>query len=79
MNHLGSVTLVSPLLDTLDYFKELDFYTYRHHLIVCALSTHIATIMIDDYMDRLKEAESYPTHDVGKICVPLDIPISKWF
>lgn len=73
MNQLGSVTLISPLLDMLDYFKEYDFYTYRHHLLVWALSTLLATIMIDDYMDRLKEAESYPTHDVGKICVPLDI------
>jgi HD-GYP domain-containing protein (c-di-GMP phosphodiesterase class II) len=73
MNHLGSVTLLSPLLDMLDYFKEFDFYTYRHHLLVCALSTHIATVMIDDYIDRLKGAESGPTHDFGKICIPLDI------
>jgi HD-GYP domain-containing protein (c-di-GMP phosphodiesterase class II) len=29
--------------------------------------------MIDDYIDRLKEAESGPTHDFGKICIPLDI------
>ncbi len=77
MNQLGSVTLVSPLLDMLDYFKKYDFYTYRHHLLVWALSTLLATIMIDDYMDRLKEAESYPTHDVGKICVPLDILLKQ--
>ena len=73
MKLLEPVTLISPLLDMLDYFKEYDFYTYRHHLLVWVLSTHIATIMIDDYKDRLKEATSYPTHDVGKICVPLDI------
>ncbi len=77
MNQLGSVTLFSPLLDMLDYFKKYDFYTYRHHLLVWAMSTLIATIMIDDYMDRLKEAESYPTHDVGKICVPLDILLKQ--
>ena len=73
MKLLEPVTLISPLLDMLDYFKEYDFYTYRHHLLVWVLSTHIATIMIDDYIERLKEATSYPTHDVGKICVPLDI------
>ncbi len=73
MNHLESVTLISPLLDILDYFKEHDFYTYRHHLSVFALSTLIATEMIDDYTDRLKDVESGPTHDFGKICIPLDI------
>ncbi|MBT6563636.1 MAG: hypothetical protein HON76_14025 [Candidatus Scalindua sp.] len=82
MNHLGSVTLISPVLKMLDYFKEHDYYTYKHHLLVWALSTHIATVMADDYIDLLKEAESGPTHDVGKICVPLDIlkketPLSK--
>jgi HD-GYP domain-containing protein (c-di-GMP phosphodiesterase class II) len=73
MKHLGSVTLISPLLDMLDYFKEYDFYTYRHHLMVWVLSTHIATVMIGDYIDCMKVAESWPTHDVGKICVPLGV------
>lgn len=73
MNYLESVTLLSPLLEMLDYFKERDYYTYRHHLLVYALSTNIATVMIDDYIDRLKGAESGPTHDFGKICIPLDI------
>ena len=59
MKLLEPVTLISPLLDMLDYFKEYDFYTYRHHLLVWVLSTHIATIMIDDYIERLKEAISY--------------------
>ncbi len=73
MNHLGTVTFLSPLLDILDYFKEFDYYVYKHHLLVCALSAHIAAVMIDDYTDRLKEAESGPTHDFGKICIPQEI------
>src|SRR4030067_1209288 len=70
---MESVHLVLPVLQSLDYFKYHDFYTYRHILNVFALSTLLAKDMISDYQELIKEASSGPVHDIGKICVPLHI------
>ena len=73
LNLMESVHLVLPVLQSLDFFKKNDFYTYRHILMVFALSTLLAQDLVSDYEDRVKEAATGPTHDIGKICVPLDI------
>jgi hypothetical protein len=42
MTVMTFVNHTSAVLDSLDYFKQNDFYTYRHILIVFALTTLLA-------------------------------------
>jgi len=72
-NIMGSVDYVLPVLQSLDYFKNHDFYTYRHILIVFALSTLLTEDLVSDYHERIKGTMAGPLHDIGKICVPLHI------
>ena len=67
------VNVPYPILETMDYFKLNDFYTYRHFLMVYALSTLLAQDLMRNHNDILKEVLAGPTHDLGKICVPLNI------
>ncbi len=73
LNILETVLLPIPILQSLDYFKQHDFYTYAHTLIVFALSTLLARDLIPDYQKFFQMSATGPTHDFGKICVPLDI------
>ena len=67
------VDLIIPVLQSLDYFRRHDFYTYRHFLMVFALSTILAKDFFSDVKDRMSLAQTGPTHDIGKICVSLEI------
>jgi len=62
-----------PILQSLDYFKQHDLYTYTHVLMVFAWSTLLAKDLIPDYEECIRLAATGPTHDIGKICVPLHI------
>jgi HD-GYP domain-containing protein (c-di-GMP phosphodiesterase class II) len=62
-----------PILQSLDYFKQHDLYTYTHVLMVFALSTLLAKDLIPDYQERVQLSATGPTHDTGKISVPLHI------
>ncbi len=73
MKIMEQVKLVLPVLDSIEYFKNHDFYTYRHILVVFALSTLISTNLISDYRVRVKESATGPTHDFGKICIPVSV------
>jgi HD-GYP domain-containing protein (c-di-GMP phosphodiesterase class II) len=70
---LEAVHLSTPVLKSLDYFKQHDFHTYAHILIVFALSTLLAKDLIPDYRECIRLSVTGPTHDIGKICVPLHI------
>ena len=70
---MKSVRIVVPVLQSLDYFKKHDFHTYRHILTVSALSTLLAKDLLSDHQDLIREAATGPTHDFGKVCVPLHI------
>ena len=70
---MEKVQLVSPVIHSLDYFREYDSYTYRHILNVFILCVFISKVMISDHRVRLNEATSGPMHDIGKICVPMHI------
>jgi HD-GYP domain-containing protein (c-di-GMP phosphodiesterase class II) len=59
-------------LDFLDYFEKQDPYTYRHSLIVFALSLEIARI-IGGARHARRMSRMGPTHDFGKLCVPPSI------
>jgi len=62
-----------PILQSLDYFKANDFYTYAHVLMVFVLSTILAKDLLPNYQDRIRLSGTGPTHDTGKINVPLHI------
>ncbi|MCP4112275.1 MAG: HD domain-containing protein [Desulfobacteraceae bacterium] len=70
---MDSVHLPTPVLFSLEYFKRYDFYTYRHILMVFALSTLLAQELIKDRQLLVQQIIAGPTHDFGKICVPLSI------
>jgi len=73
LNVLEKVQLPIPILQSLDYFKKYDFHTYSHVLMVFALSTLLAEDLIPDYEECVRLSATGPTHDIGKICVPLPI------
>jgi len=69
----GEVMLPGPSLDVLHYFREADFYTYCHSLRVFALSILICLELIDERQRLIQEIGAGPTHDIGKLCVPIEI------
>ena len=73
MTMLEKVHLVIPVLQSLDYFKRDDYHTYCHVLMVFALSALIARDLLPDYREWINEVSTGPTHDIGKICIPLHI------
>jgi HD-GYP domain-containing protein (c-di-GMP phosphodiesterase class II) len=74
LNLLDSINIVVPVLQSLDYFKQYDLLTYRHILVVSAVSTLLAKELLSDYKGLIQEAAiAPPAHDFGKICVPLQI------
>lgn len=70
---MKKIDFVQPILSFFDYFKENDFYTYRHSLIVFALSTLMARDMLDETEEWIRDVMAGTIHDYGKICVPLKI------
>ena len=73
LNLMETVHSILPVLQSLDYFMQYDLYTYRHILVVFALSTLLAKDLISDYHERTLESTAGATHDFGKVCVPLHI------
>ena len=73
VNVMENVYLSKPILQSLDFFKENDFYTYCHILNVFTLTTTLAGQLIEDYHDLIQEAAAGPSHDIGKISVPMHI------
>jgi len=70
---MKKIRFVQPVLKFLDYFKENDFYTYQHSLVVFALSINLAQDLLEKPADRIMALMAGTIHDFGKICVPLKI------
>jgi HD-GYP domain-containing protein (c-di-GMP phosphodiesterase class II) len=77
INVMEQVVLPVPILESLEYFREHDFHTYRHMLMIFALSTLVAKILVPDYKRRVHNASASPSHDLGKICVPQEILMKR--
>jgi HD-GYP domain-containing protein (c-di-GMP phosphodiesterase class II) len=73
LNLMEKINFIPPVLESLDYFKENDFYTYRHSLMVFAMSTIMARDLLEKPEDWIIEVMAGAIHDYGKICVPLQI------
>jgi HD-GYP domain-containing protein (c-di-GMP phosphodiesterase class II)/DNA-directed RNA polymerase subunit RPC12/RpoP len=70
---MKKISFILPVLEYLDYFKESDFYTYRHSLVVFATSTSLARDLLEEPEDWIMEVMAGAIHDFGKISVPLQI------
>jgi len=70
---MAKVKLPEPVLASLYYFKSYDHYTYRHILMIFALSTRLAEMLLPDKKEVIQEIIAGPTHDIGKLCVPLEV------
>jgi HD-GYP domain-containing protein (c-di-GMP phosphodiesterase class II) len=70
---IGHVHLSLPELNSVDYFKEHDPYTYRHILTVLAYSTLLSRELVANYQAMIREMTTSPLHDFGKVCIPLEI------
>jgi len=70
---MKTVRLPLPLLQALDHFRAHDFHTYRHILTVFALSILVGEDIIPGYLERPGKVLAGPTHDFGKLCIPLSI------
>ena len=78
LSALERITLPEPVLRSLDYFRENDYHTYRHMLIITALSTLILQNLPSKHADAGDLISQVgPTHDIGKIAVPTDILLKK--
>ena len=72
-SQLNRVELPVPVLDIIGYFKANDYYTYRHLLIVFALSMLLAQDFIDGADGLQSVAQACISHDLGKFCIPLAV------
>lgn len=70
---MNKVELAAPLFDIIDFFKHSDPYTYRHILIVFALSMLLAQDFIEDPYELQVAAQACTAHDMGKFCVPITV------
>jgi HD-GYP domain-containing protein (c-di-GMP phosphodiesterase class II) len=73
------VTLPLPILEIMDYFRQYDFHTYRHMLMIAALSTLLLNDL--DPRDNRRNPREFdhfgPFHDVGKYSIPLRVLLKK--
>jgi HD-GYP domain-containing protein (c-di-GMP phosphodiesterase class II) len=70
---LDRVELPAPLLEIIGFFENSDFYTYRHLLVVFALSMLLAQDFINNPDELCVSAQACITHDLGKFCIPLAV------
>ncbi len=73
MNLIEMVHVHPAVLESLDYFKTNDFYTYRHTLMVSILSSLLSRRLMTDSIDAFRAIMTGPSHDLGKICIPMHI------
>jgi hypothetical protein len=70
---MKKIHFIEPVLKFLDYFKENDFYTYRHLLVVFAMSINLARDLLEKPEDWITALMAGTMHDFGKTCVPLEV------
>jgi len=70
---MDKAELPAPLFEIIDFFKSNDPYTYRHILIVFALSMLLAQDFIEDTLELQAAAQACTTHDLGKFCIPIAV------
>jgi len=74
---MGQSKLPEPCLRGLDWFRANDSYTYRHIIMVFALSCLLARRLGHSDPKAAAEAAAGPLHDFGKLCVPLETLVKR--
>jgi len=67
------VVLPKPILESLYHFRDVDSYTYRHTILVFALSVLVADRLVENENLLREGIVAGPTHDIGKLCIPISI------
>jgi HD-GYP domain-containing protein (c-di-GMP phosphodiesterase class II) len=70
---MATVSLISPFFRVLEYFKQHDPFTYRHMLVVYALSGLLYKDLFPDAMEWSGNMATGYIHDIGKINIPPQI------
>ena len=70
---MKKINFIQPLMKFFDYFKEKDFYTYRHSLVVFALAILMAQDLLEESEDWIADVMAGTIHDFGKVGVSLKI------
>ena len=70
---MAETLLPEPCLRGLDWFREHDGYTYRHIVMVFALSCLLAQRSGRTGPRFAGETAAGPLHDFGKLCLPLPL------
>ncbi len=73
LDEMREVRLSIEVLESLDYFIARDPYSYRHFLLVFAVSTLLAKDLVPDKEARIMLTATGPAHDIGKTCVPIGV------
>jgi len=73
MGIMEQVSMISPFFRVLDRFKQHDPYTYRHMLVVYALSGLLHKDLHPDAREWSRGMTTGYIHDIGKINLPLHI------
>ncbi len=73
LERIGEVPISAPLLRALDDFRSHDFYTYRHSLIVFALTSFLLGSSLQSGIVETKLLMVGPTHDLGKLFIPTEV------
>jgi HD-GYP domain-containing protein (c-di-GMP phosphodiesterase class II) len=70
---LDKVELPAPLLEIIGFFENSDPYTYRHLLVVFALSMLLSMEFINNSEYLNVSSQACITHDLGKYCIPIAV------
>jgi HD-GYP domain-containing protein (c-di-GMP phosphodiesterase class II) len=70
---VGKIILTTELIQELEFFKNKDYYSYRHILMTTAMTARMMNDLYHDPAIALVAASISLTHDLGKSRVPLDI------
>jgi len=70
---MSSVEVHPAVVQGLLRFKEIDYYTYRHCLMVAALATLVSPELPSVYQRSEEATTVAPGHDIGKLSVPKEI------
>lgn len=73
LDEMDEVQVVHEVLESLDYYRNNDSYSYKHFLLVFMLSTLLARDLVPNKEERILLTTTGPAHDIGKLCVPLAI------
>jgi HD-GYP domain-containing protein (c-di-GMP phosphodiesterase class II) len=67
---MDNIILPLPVIESIYYFKENDYYTFRHFLMVFSLTTLLSLELLHDKDELEKNIKAGSSHDIGKICLP---------